>query len=40
MLQVDTREHEGEWERIKSQFDALGVPYFRSKLYVGDITAT
>lgn len=36
MLQVDTREHKEEWERIKSQFDALGVSYFRSKLYVGD----
>lgn len=35
-IQVDSREHESEWKRIKSQFDALGVSYFRSKLYVGD----
>lgn len=35
-VQVDTREHTKEWERIKGQFDALGVQYFRSKLYVGD----
>ena len=35
-VQVDTREHVKEWERIKGQFDALGVKYFRSKLYVGD----
>lgn len=35
-IQVDTREHNKEWERIKGQFDALGVQYFRSKLYVGD----
>ena len=35
-VQVDTREHKNEWERIQKQFDALGVQYFRSKLYVGD----
>lgn len=35
-VQVDTREHAKEWERIKEQFDTLGVQYFRSKLYVGD----
>lgn len=35
-IQVDTREHNKEWERIKGQFDALGVQYFRSKCYVGD----
>ena len=35
-IQADTREHKSEWERISSQFDALGVKYFRSKLYVGD----
>lgn len=35
-IQVDSREHESEWSRIKSHFDALGVKYFRSKLYVGD----
>lgn len=35
-IQVDSREHKSEWERIKEQFDSLGVQYFRSKLYVGD----
>ena len=35
-IQVDTREHKSEWERIKKQFDSLGVQYFRSKMYVGD----
>ena len=35
-IQVDSREHKGEWERIKVQFDDLGIDYFRSKLYVGD----
>lgn len=35
-IQVDTREHAEEWERISKQFDSLGVKYFRSKLYVGD----
>ena len=35
-IQVDSREHASEWERISKQFDALGVKYFRSKLYVGD----
>lgn len=35
-IQVDTREHSKEWKRIKSQFDSLGVSYFRSKLFVGD----
>jgi len=35
-VQVDTREHAKEWERIKGKFDALGVQYFRSKMYVGD----
>lgn len=35
-IQVDTREHSKEWARIKSQFDNLGVSYFRSKLFVGD----
>lgn len=35
-IQVDTREHLSEFERISKQFDALGVNYFRSKLYVGD----
>lgn len=35
-IQVDSREHAKEWERIKGQFDSLGLQYFRSKLYVGD----
>lgn len=35
-IQVDTREHAKEWERIMTQFDSLSVQYFRSKLYVGD----
>ena len=35
-IQVDTREHKEEWERISKQFDELGVKYFRSKLYCGD----
>lgn len=35
-IQVDTREHKQEWERISKQFDNLGVKYFRSKLFVGD----
>lgn len=35
-IQVDSREHESEWKRISKQFDALGVKYFRSKLYCGD----
>ena len=35
-IQVDSREHKSEWERIKKQFDNIGVEYFRSKLYVGD----
>ena len=35
-IQVDSREHKSEWERIQKQFDTLGVKYFRSKLYVGD----
>lgn len=35
-IQVDSREHISEWNRISKQFDALGVKYFRSKLYVGD----
>ena len=35
-IQVDTREHVGEWERIQRQFDEAGIKYFRSKLYVGD----
>ena len=36
IIQVDTREHASEWNRIQKQFDKLGVQYVRSKLYVGD----
>lgn len=35
-IQVDTREHKAEWERIQRQFDDMGIKYFRSKMYVGD----
>jgi len=35
-IQIDTREHAGQVERIEQQLDALGVKHFRSKLYVGD----
>lgn len=35
-IQVDSREHKKEWQRIKAQFDQIGVHYFRSKLFVGD----
>ena len=35
-IQADSREHKSEWDRIKKQFDELGIEYFRSKLYVGD----
>ena len=35
-IQCDTRQHKKEWERIKSQFDSMGVDYYRSKLWVGD----
>lgn len=35
-IQVDTREHKSEWERISKQFDDLDISYFRSKLFVGD----
>lgn len=35
-IQIDSREHKAEVERIMQQFDSLGVDYFRSKLYVGD----
>lgn len=35
-VQIDSREHKKELERIKKQFDVLGVQYFVSKLYVGD----
>lgn len=35
-IQIDTREHKHEVERIERQFDAIGVNHFRSKLYCGD----
>ena len=35
-INVDTREHQSEWNRIQKQFDSIGIQYFRSKLYVGD----
>lgn len=35
-IQIDTREHKAEAERIERQLDAMGVEHFRSKLYVGD----
>ena len=35
-IQVDTREHKAEWERIQKQFDDMGIKYFRSKMYVRD----
>lgn len=35
-INVDTREHQSEWNRIQKQFDNIGIQYFRSKLYVGD----
>lgn len=35
-LMIDTREHKSELTRIMKQFDAIGVSYFKSKLYVGD----
>jgi hypothetical protein len=35
-IQIDTREHKRELARIEEQLRALGVDYFKSKLYVGD----
>lgn len=35
-IQIDSREHKKEYERIARQFDELGIQHFRSKLYVGD----
>lgn len=35
-IQIDSREHKTELERIQKQFDKLGIDYFVSKLYVGD----
>jgi hypothetical protein len=36
VIQVDSREHKSEWDRIRRQFDRAGAEYFRSKLWVGD----
>lgn len=36
VIQCDTREHKSEWDRIRNQFESLGVRFFRSKLYCGD----
>lgn len=36
VIQIDSREHKKEYERITKQFDNEGVKYFRSKLYCGD----
>ena len=35
-IQIDSREHKEERERIEKQLDDLGVQHFVSKLYVGD----
>ena len=35
-IQIDSREHKEERERIEKQLDSLGVQHFVSKLYVGD----
>lgn len=35
-IQIDSREHAKERERIEKQFDKLGIQHFVSKLYVGD----
>ena len=36
IIQCDTREHDSEWARVEQQLDALGVQWFRNKLYIGD----
>lgn len=36
VIQIDSREHEKERQRIEQQFDALGIQHYTSKLYVGD----
>lgn len=35
-IQIDSREHKSELQRILPQLDALGIQYFVSKLFVGD----
>ena len=35
-IQIDSREHKKERERIEQQFDALRIQHYCSKLYVGD----
>lgn len=35
-IMVDTREHADQWQRIKKGFEANGIEYIRSKLFVGD----
>lgn len=35
-IQIDSREHQKERERIESQFDRLGIKHFVSKIYCGD----
>ena len=35
-IQIDSREHKTEYTRITKQFDALGVQYFRSKMFIAD----
>lgn len=37
-IQVDTREHKQEYDRITKQFEDMGVSFFKSKLFVGDYT--
>lgn len=36
VIQVDSREHKKEYERICKQLDDIGIKHFRSKLYCGD----
>ena len=36
IIQIDSREHKKERQRIEAQFDALDIQYYTSKLYVGD----
>ena len=36
VVQIDTREHDNAVRNIKAYFDACGIRYFSSKLFVGD----